>query len=422
MFLGNPSLRNVEHLTAIFEHLPEAWPGIGVPTQDIPQLRQNLDPFHTVAERTAGRFRVETAIAGEASDEFDTELREAVTSVLDDDRFRALGIEGLSLVELLGPAVENRLRRRLPVLRSFAARFDELIQRESPAAVVVTPDRASEARVACSLAQRSGVPSVFPQVETFSRSPRFKTLQADYITVVDDDTRKMYRERFGVPDERIFVTGIPRFEGIARRRSSRRESAAASASKTVMVAMQPIAGDTNDQLLTTVADAIARLDDVRLLVKLHPGQSDSSLERYEQEMEQHPAASRIEVTKAGDIYDLIETCNVVVSMFSAVVLEAAIYGRLVICASLSGEPLPVPYVEQGVAAGAFSPDELRTSIAAAFGDDAFVAEARERQDAYFERNPHLRDGRSLERIAAVIDALARGEEPPRDGLQDDGKP
>lgn len=342
-----------------------------------------------------------------APDEKHTEsdaVDQGLAALAADDRLARLTLGEAAVWPLLEPTALKLLTHQLSALASFAERFAEYLVDSCPATVIVGPDRASVCRVACTLARRSGIPSVFPQNVLLGESPRLKALDADVGTVNDRYTRQLLHRAHGTALDRLRITGIPRFDAIARARQER-SGRGADGGHVIALVLQRFAPEYAEHWIKLVVGAVADRADVRLLVRPHPGEPAAARVRYAALLARLDHAGRFAID-SGDLYDMLADATLVVGAFSNVILEAAMFGRVALSANLTGGPLPADFARRGIAVGADSEDELREQLLALLDDEDAIARARARQEAFFARNPHLRDGCSARRVAEVIEDLA----------------
>lgn len=346
-------------------------------------------------------------------------LREALGPTLKrlatSERLEELSIDGAPVWPLLEPMVAGLLTKQLPALARFTTGFDRYLAAARPAVTVVGPDRATLCRLACALARRSGIPSVFPQSMIIGESPRLKALDADVATVNDRYTRRLLYRAHGTALDRLRITGIPRFDAIERARQER--PPVANGRCVVALILQRFAPEYGERWIELVAGAVAARPDVRLLVRPHPGEPAAARARYAALLARLDRDGRFAIDE-GHLYDLLADATVVVGAFSNVILEAAMFGRVALSANLTGGPLPAHFADRGIAVGADGEGELREQLLALLDHEDAMVGARARQEAFFARNPQLRDGRSARRVAEVIESLAPAAPLPAATLQE----
>ena len=112
--------------------------------------------------------------------------------------------------------------------------------------------------------------------------------------------------------------------------------------------------------------------------------------------------------RIGPLTTAIDAAELVVSWSSTTLIEAALLGCPALAVSQDGEPLPLPFVEMGVASAVYSSDELDAALPRLLEAGPERAALERRQASYVEDNPHLLGGPSAtERIATIITDLAR---------------
>jgi hypothetical protein len=84
-------------------------------------------------------------------------------------------------------------------------------------------------------------------------------------------------------------------------------------------------------------------------------------------------------------------------------MEAVALNKPVIILNLSGEPDPVEYVQEGVALGIYTKDELISGIKRLLSDDSELASNRAR---YVENYLYKMDGLATDRVVSLLVKLA----------------
>lgn len=401
--LSAPNIRHVSNVVSVAASFGGNVEVVAVPVAGLARHSPTHLPYEELAsQRPNTRINRSCSVVPVE----DAEVTAVVNRALDSASVRA----ALESCVVAGFVIGSRVRRvlervlvhRLPLLRALTLRLDDFLETERPDVLVVSPDRTPEMRVACTLARRRGIPTVFPQMAFFSRSPRYKPLQADVICVLDDHHRTLFEESFGASPEQIVVTGIARFDPIQAMRDAGLPQAPGDGS--VLLVLQSLATTYNERFCDLLVETMTTLEG-RLCIKLHPYDDETSYQHFVSLIEDR-LPDRGRVFWKEDVHELVCASDIVVSTFSNVVLEAAMLERPVICANLTGEQLPVPFVEQGVAWGADSPAELQQCVRRAISDAAFREEIKARSAGYFAQNPHLLGGRAADRVASVVRSLA----------------
>jgi CDP-glycerol glycerophosphotransferase (TagB/SpsB family) len=171
----------------------------------------------------------------------------------------------------------------------------------------------------------------------------------------------------------------------------------------VVFATQPLARETTECMLRPVVRAVGKLARASLVVKVHPREDTAGYEALVEQMV--PRAGNVAVTRDINLGALLVACDVVLTGFSNVAIEAALLNKPVLAINLVGEPDVLPFVDDGIAVGAHTEAEVEQQVASLLTDAAAVETLARTRNAYFERNPYLRDGKATERVVALVEEM-----------------
>ena len=99
--------------------------------------------------------------------------------------------------------------------------------------------------------------------------------------------------------------------------------------------------------------------------------------------------------------EAILACDVCVTLFSNVGLEAAVLDRPVLTIKI-GEDYPVDLEKMGIAIGCHSEAETQYALRELLFGGAGCDKSQVLRDAFFQKNPNLRSGLTAERIANAV--------------------
>ncbi|MFC1735411.1 CDP-glycerol glycerophosphotransferase family protein [Candidatus Hydrogenedentota bacterium] len=314
-----------------------------------------------------------------------------------------LEYKGKKLWPAIASSLEEVFTYHLPQMVAFAESLKYVFETVRPSSVVTLPDRCAPARVALALAKLRQVPSLTIQATLLSDHPRHGPMCADKGIVVDDFGRRIFTERGEIDPKRLVIAGLPRWDKFVnthtfnKHQDIRQSLDLAPDEKLVVFATQPIPLDRSKEMLMAVKNAMEHHSDLRLAIKIHPAEP---IERYELLLGRinWKGPQPIIVTDV-DLHALLVNSEILITGFSNVALEAALLGVPALVINLTGEPDPLPFVEQGLATGAYSADEVVQAFSRLIDNPESF---RARQRDYFERNPQLIDGRASERVVEVI--------------------
>jgi hypothetical protein len=304
--------------------------------------------------------------------------------------------------------VTDLLQVSLPSMHGFAAAVRRSVHAHEVGVVVISRERGWKNRLGALVADDEGVPTVTVQASLLSSSARHAPLPTGHATVLDAFARTLHIEHFAADPDGVHVTGFPSFDAL--RRSSFRSDAGPAVAPTVLLAMQRSSLEESARLIAAVVRALeSGHENARLVVKAHPKSSPATLAHYRAAVASSSTArERHEVRADGDIHRLIDAADLVVSWSSTTLIEAALLGCPALAVSQDGEPLPLPFVEMGVADGVWSTDALNSVLPRLLEAGPERAALKRCQATYVEDNPHLLGGPSAtERIAAIVTDLAQ---------------
>lgn len=229
-------------------------------------------------------------------------------------------------------------------------------------------------------------------------------LLSDYFCVSGPQTKSL-KEKFLKDTKKVVVTGQPRFDNLTRanevfdKNKICRKLRLAIDKKILLWATQTHAlpNEENRENISAVYHAANSLDNVRLVIKLHPAeQQEASL--YKQNNSYVPLV----VKGNKNISELLYICDVLITKSSTTTIEAAILNKPIIILNLSEKPNHVPYVEKGVALGVYNKEDLVSTIKDALYKEEVRKKLAKAREKFIYENAYLQDGRASERVANLI--------------------
>lgn len=148
--------------------------------------------------------------------------------------------------------------------------------------------------------------------------------------------------------------------------------------------------------LAAVYSAARTLPDVDFVVKLHPGETQATVERLTADASR---PSNLRVTQTDDAYELLQRCHAAMTVSSTVGYEALLFRRPLVILNLTGQACQLPLPTTCLAAYVTQADDLAAAIRRTLQSPA---EAVAAADDFW-----LNDGRALERILTWVDARRR---------------
>jgi len=151
--------------------------------------------------------------------------------------------------------------------------------------------------------------------------------------------------------------------------------------------------DLTEEATKLFFEAIKDLDNIEVLIKLHP--ADTYISFYQETVKIYGLTNVI-ITKDMDVYDAIIWSDLIVSVHSTVVIEAAIINKPSICILLSNYNDQGNFVKNGLSIGASNKEELKNIISNRLYENPNLKDYIE--DSFYEV-----DGEVSKRILKVIE-------------------
>lgn len=272
--------------------------------------------------------------------------------------------------------------------------------------LIVPEDRSMAARVFTIAAQKQGV-RVFNHSFLFlSKYPRYKAPIADYLLVPTTFHSQYFQEVHGFPASRILLSGWHALDksleearahlrGIGNSGEQERETRA----KIVLFASQPRFSHAISTALEWVLKACVGTS-ARVVVRPHPSEG-ACHDFYQRIFDRCEAGSFARLDEKTSLVEAILACDVCVTLFSNVGLEAAVLDRPVLTIKI-GEDYPVDLEKMGIAIGCYSEAETQYALRELLFGGAGCDKSQVLRDAFFQKNPNLRSGLTAERIANAV--------------------
>ncbi len=299
---------------------------------------------------------------------------------------------------------------RSAVRTAAAARAIRRLFDACPTSVLVTASDTTLWGACATLeAGRRGIPSLTLQHGMMADKVGYAPVLSTRIAAWGEASARSL-QAWGVPTEKIVVTGAPRFDQIVNRTREPRGPLARllgadAGSRWIVLATNPIPFAHNTAMIAVAREGIREWGGrAVLLVKLHPSEDPQPYRA----LAAGDAAVRIVPHGAVHLYDLLAAADAVLTFHSSVGLEAMLLDRPVVSLEAFGEENPLPYAREEAAARARTPAELADILRREIDPGAIGADRRERRARFIRNNLFAADGKSAERVLDLIQALAAG--------------
>lgn len=278
------------------------------------------------------------------------------------------------------------------------ARLEEANQ--LPEAVVLTPFRSPRVTAFAAVARHYNVPSVAIEPHGLNAAYcRYCKVTADYYGVVSRFFVQAAVDGFGMSADRCPVIGSPRLKGpekydMAAKTFAARahlidefESDLVQDVPLISYFTQPTDWNQISEVWRIVLEATADLN-CQLVLKTHPEETASRVAAYLSIAEELGVLDRVRMVET-DAVSLIEASDLVLSGYSATVVEAALYRRPVFC--VTNGDIEYPLNQHEIVGGKLlrSTPDLRNEIEAFLKDASPYHRAAE---TFLENEPQLTQG------------------------------
>jgi len=149
-------------------------------------------------------------------------------------------------------------------------------------------------------------------------------------------------------------------------------------------------------------DAVARIDGAVARVRLHPGDDRAAVQAALREA----GAASGTLTSGGSLADLVLAADVVVAQVSTVVAESILLDRPTLVVDMHGRGGYEDYARAGASEPVTDLADLPEMLRRALDDDAMRARMADGRADYVRAHFLAADGRSAERVAAVVGEVA----------------
>ncbi len=324
---------------------------------------------------------------------------------------RALSHRGI----LLGPeamaSVRDAFLRQFPwAVRSFLE-VETVLLREKPDVLVLYAESSGLGRAAVAAARAHAIPSVavqhgimYPQYYSHEHAP--DELERDPVpipsrtAVFGELAKELLVQRGSYPEERIVVTGSPKFDALVKGASAydpartRRTLHVPDEARFLVLATRWTAVS---PVFEELVRAIEALRGVLLLVKPHQAESPRPYE----EVVRRLSASRTRILSADEsLLPLLFASDGLITVDSFASSEALVLGRPVLVLNLPGNLGPL--VDRGVALGVRRGEPIAKALEMFLFDADTARTLESKRKEYIKEFAFGADGRSTERIVECI--------------------
>lgn len=215
----------------------------------------------------------------------------------------------------------------------------------------------------------------------------------------------------GINPNKIVITGQPRFDILLDYKNKNMKKKIYSflnlspQTKLILLITQPFVEDKiwtekdRERFVSIILDSIKNLSQCQLVLKIHPRENIKS---YHNILKKVGAESVPIIKDQIPLYELLNACNLMMTVSSTTALEAMILDKPVITVNFSGNSDLLPYAKFGAAIGVYKKEELVSAIKDALYNEKVYKKLTKARKKFIYEHTYLLDGKSSERIAKLI--------------------
>ncbi len=301
--------------------------------------------------------------------------------------------------------------------------MEKAIKIEKPHLILVAGENLSVGKAAVIVGKWKGVPTLAIQHGTINMhlpeylhtkdevsdkiDPEYCPLP-DKIAVYGPWTKRLLIQDCNYPEDRVVVTGQPRYDVLTKADKifSKEEFCQRYGldlnKKIALICTENLSiFEENIVFLRGILKALKEFPDVQIIIKPHQREKGRWYERIAREEK----ADAVIMAKKSNTYEAMYACDVMLAFFSTTITEALILNKPVVVVNLTGEPDPVPYVESGVAIGAYKQEDIAPAVKdALYNEDVILTLAQARKDFVYQ-HAYIQDGQATERVTELINQM-----------------
>ena len=277
---------------------------------------------------------------------------------------------------------------------------------QSEAKVLLTgTDIQPETKLAVAVARDLGIPSITVQHGILPPSPGDR-LQvpawSDHVAVWGQRSRAWFMEA-GIQEDRIAVTGCPRFDTYAHLRGDQALPDPEDAQVTLL--LNPSSPSLRAAMLHEFVGAV-QATPWRLVLRLHPAEDMEQLRGIWRTIASQETLARTTLSQQEPLVGILQASDAVVTYDSTAGLEAMLLGIPVVVYGSHLFPTPSPYPTWDDAPLLTLPDVLKERLQDLLLDPALRSEVVALQDRFVGKESRNADGGATQRLTSFVIEIA----------------
>ena len=222
----------------------------------------------------------------------------------------------------------------------------------------------------------------------------------------------------GCDPNKIVVTGAPRYAQLVEthfKKDKIYNQLGLDSNKELLVFATQIAGGKlgfanlhlshkeGKDLLYAIVNLMKNYPDKQLVIKLKAAQE----EEITNKIVNASKLDNIRITLNTNIYELVSACDLLMTPWSTVALEAMIADKPVITINLTGREDIQPYAKSGAAIGVYKAEDLVPAVKKTLYEPEMKKQLEKNRKEYVSYHVYLQDGKASKRVADLITQMIK---------------
>jgi len=243
------------------------------------------------------------------------------------------------------------------------------------------------------LAKSLNIKTLYIPHSIITGHPAYEQIHSDKVVLQGQHDYDLLKYEYNVPADKLVVTGRPFIEQRLIKYSKGKKNID---TKIICLATQPLS--VKIKFVKDIIDELRKVNNsnIKIVIKPHPSEKPTDYEHLE--------TINVEVSKENDLFEVLSTSDLVMTINSNAAAEAAFLGL----PALSYNPwqLHKPiYVKKGIIEEIVNKEDILIKVEEMLFNRAAINNYEKRAEEYTYYMNHKIDGKSNERIVSVIKSL-----------------
>jgi len=331
------------------------------------------------------------------------ELKNIWKKLIKDENFKnSWKYEGVNIWKSLELSLTYYFLYRFIDIVRYGEIVKGVIHIEKPNVIVTIDDRSPFGKTVNVVSRSLGVPTLIVQHGIVADHPIYGPICADKYAMFGHAFKDALVKRGVNPDD-IVVTGQPRFDVLVNTKYDKNwiyEKLGISKEKGLIVfASTDLPDDERELTVRELCTAMQQFPDIQLVIKPHPSDDGAMFVDLVRKFNSDA------IVVHDHLYELLSACDLLITTWSTVGLEAMILDKPIVVINLMGRPDMTSYVEKSAAIAVNMPNTLSGIIGQILYDDDTIQRIKEGRNKYILDYTYRSDGKASERVAKLIQKM-----------------